>query len=93
MTVEQHAAGAHALQAEDHPQQRRLAGAVGADQARELAWADGEADLLQHLTTGQPYADALDRQDLAAVGHQSFCVETFSASALCSARTSASIHD
>ena len=41
------------LQAEDHPQQRRLARAVGADQPGELPGVDGEADIVEDLPPRQ----------------------------------------
>ena len=42
--VDGHAAGARAVQAEDHPHRRRLAGAVRAEEAGHAAGLDGEGD-------------------------------------------------
>ncbi len=91
---------ARRLQAEDHPEQRRLSRPVRSDQARELARRDLEADPVEDRAPGQPHADAVDLQDLLALGGRrrlvhgtSFCVETFSFTAFSSALTSASIHD
>ena len=95
-----HAPGGRPLQAEDHPQQRRLACPVRADQAGELAGADGEAYVVEDLPAAQGHADPGDVEDLFCdgagrrpVGHHSFCVEILSATALRRALTSATIHD
>ena len=48
--VDQDAPRARRLQAEDDAEQRRLAGAVGADQAGELAGRDREADLASRIS-------------------------------------------
>ena len=59
LAVDQHVAVGDRLEAGDHPQQRRLAAARGADEDDELAVADGEVDAVDHLGG----AEALD--DLA----------------------------
>src|SRR6202044_3629281 len=60
---DQHGAVRRCLQAKDHAEQRRLAGAVWADQAGELAGIDREADVAQDLAAGQADADLVDRED------------------------------
>src|ERR1039458_9172256 len=59
----EHAAAGGRLQAQDDPEQGGLAGAVGADQPGELARADREADLAQHLSATKADADPIDSED------------------------------
>ena len=68
------------LQPEDHAEQRRLAGAVGADQAGELARADREADVVEHRPPAQPDGDALDGERLSRLGGGRRSVAHFSVS-------------
>ena len=94
-----HRAGARGDEPEDDPQQRCLAGAVGADQAGELTGIDMEGDVAKDLATGQRHADAVDRENFVrTAGGMSLhgyrlCVETPCTTAFCNAVTSASIHD
>jgi hypothetical protein len=88
------------LQPEDHLEQGGLARPVGADQPGELALAHGEADVLQDLAAAQPDVQVVDAEHLGRAGHgrraghdPSFSVDTWPATARCSACTSASIQD
>jgi hypothetical protein len=62
--VQQHAAAMRAQHAGDHLEQRGLAGAVGADDADDLAALDGQVHALQDLV-GRAVAghDGLDGQE------------------------------
>ena len=90
--------GGRAFEAEDHPQQGGLAGAVGADQPGELPGPHAEADVVEDLRRRQRHADALDRQEShrrvagcrSITGAGSRCR---AATAFRMALTSASIHD
>ncbi len=55
-------------QPEDDAEQGRLSRAVGADEAGELALADGEADVAEHLAATEPHPDAIQRQHCRAGG-------------------------
>ena len=91
------------LQPENHLEQGGLARPVGADQAGELALAHGEADVAQDLPATQPDVQVLDTEHVGRAGGRpgwwlaghdpSFWVDTWSATARCSACTSASIQD
>jgi hypothetical protein len=95
----QNAPGAGRLKTEDDPEEGGLARPVGADQTGELARHDPEADVVEHLSPGQPDADPVDVQDRVAgtrVGGgdvHSRVVETPPDSACSTARASAAIHD
>ena len=52
--AEQDAAAGRQMRAGDRPQQRRLAGAVGADQRQRLAALDAEADVAHRLQQAVP---------------------------------------
>src|SRR5450759_4511979 len=62
-----HLAAGGLLQAEYHPQQRRLAGAIRADEPYEFAGPDGEPHVTQNLTAAQPHADAVNGEHLGRV--------------------------
>jgi len=59
---EQDLAGAGARLAEDRHHQRRLAGAIGADQGDDLARIDLEVDALERLDLAVGSAEAADRE-------------------------------
>jgi len=60
LAVEQHAAGHGMLQADEMPQQRRLAAARGPDDEEALAPAHLEAHVLQHRALGIARHQVLD---------------------------------
>ena len=60
--VEGDRAGIGAVDAGDGLHQRRLAGAVVADQADHLAGRDGEVDAVQHVDRAKALADAGERE-------------------------------
>ena len=60
--AEQDAAAGRQMRAGDRPQQRRLAGAVGADQRQRLAALDAEADVAHRLQQAVPDVEPLDRE-------------------------------
>ena len=60
--IELDLAGAGARLAEDRHHQRRLAGAVGADQGDDLAGIDLDVDALQRLDLAVSGAQAADRE-------------------------------
>jgi hypothetical protein len=63
-TIPSELAGARLGQPGDQPQYRTLAAARGAEQADELAGADGEADILQRGSAiGEALADIVERDD------------------------------
>ena len=61
--VDQHLARRRLLQAGDDVEQRRLAGAVGADEAGDPTWIGGEIDVLQGHHAAETDADLLNRQE------------------------------
>ena len=79
-----------ALESENGSKQRRLAHAVRADQPRELALVDLEADVVKDRSTGERDADAVDFEDRR--GAHSFCVDLDDVTAAWMDATSASIH-
>ena len=56
-------AGGRRLEAADHAQQRGLAGAGGAEQADELAVADGQVEALDRADGAEALGDAADLED------------------------------
>jgi hypothetical protein len=56
------------LQAEDDPQQGRLAGSVRTDQAGELPRTHRKADVVEDLAAPQRHAHMVDLEDLCGVG-------------------------
>jgi hypothetical protein len=62
-----HLAGVGGDQPEDHVQGGGLAGAVGAEQADDLAGADREADAVHGGDRPEPLADVTDVEDRHAV--------------------------
>ncbi len=53
-------AGGDGLEPGDHPQQRRLAAAGGAEQGAELARLDGEAEVGDHLDGAEALVQAVE---------------------------------
>ena len=86
-TLDLDPAGARSLQAEDHPEQRRLAGTVRPDETDELAGVELEGDPVEHLAAAQGDVDRLEPQHRV----HSFSVEVLSTTARVMAWTSASI--
>jgi hypothetical protein len=85
-TAEPHAAGIGAEDAEDDVAQRRLAGAVLAEQAVDLAGGDVERYAVERGEVAEALADAVDReQRLARFGHQPSSVLILPARIACSA--------
>ena len=86
-------------QAQDRPQQRRLAGPVRTDQPAELGPSQPERHIPQDCPAGKGDAQVLHHEHGVIQQHCPYCpadsssVETLSATALCSARTSATIQD
>ena len=72
LAVELDMAGAGARLAEDRHHQRRLAGAVGADQGDDLAGVDLEIDALQRLDLAVGGAQAADREQRSCDGAVTF---------------------
>src|SRR5262249_21717251 len=66
--VDEHLAARRLLQAEDDAEQRGLAGAVGTNETGELALADRERDPAKPRAAAQPYAYAVEREQIRA-GH------------------------
>src|SRR5262249_3078220 len=64
--VEADAAHARLRRAADRHQQRRLSGAVGADQGHDLALVDGQIDAMQRLDMA---IEGMDSGDLQQLGH------------------------
>ncbi len=68
--LEAHRAAVGGIDAGDRLDQRRLAGPVVADEAHDLAGADGEVDPVQRLDRAEPLAYALQLEERSAVsGH------------------------
>ncbi len=59
------------VDAGDRLHQRRLAGAVVADQADDLAGVDGEVDPVQSLDRAESLADSLELEEGSAGAHLS----------------------
>ena len=73
------------VQPEDRAEQRRLAGAVGAEHADELAFADGQADILQD-------SPAADRKRNLVKEYRGIAQDVLWSSALAVASSVSSIH-
>ncbi len=58
-------AGVGLFGADDHPQQRRFAGAVGADDPDPLALVDAERQLVQHVEAGVALGDRVEVDEVA----------------------------
>ena len=67
---ERHAAGVGRVDAEDDVAQRRLAGAVLAEQAVDLAGTDVERDAVERGQRAEALADAVERDSSAAGGRR-----------------------
>ena len=102
--ADEHRSTGGAGRPQDHLEQRRLAGSVGADQPGELTGRDREVDLGQYLPAPQSRADVVDREDLLTRGRggevrwlgcraHSFVVDFPSVTARCRACSSAIIQD
>ena len=88
MAGEEHLACRRCLQPENHPEYGRLAGAVGPDEAGDLAGMETEPDVVEDLPAGEPERHTFERADLLTtcagcegVGHKC-SVETLSTTAL-----------
>jgi hypothetical protein len=70
LAAELEAAAVGRVQAGDHVEEGGLAGAVGADQAVDLALVDGDADVRQGLQAAEALVDALAPRDDVAHAHR-----------------------
>ena len=71
VAVDQHAPGVRRLEPGDRAQQRRLAGAGGAEHGDELTRRDGEGDLAQRLDAAVAARDSLDVERRLKTGRRS----------------------
>ena len=62
--VEEDAAAVGGRDAVDDADERRLAGAVGAQQAVDRTFGDGERDVVQSRMFGKPFRDVLDAENV-----------------------------
>jgi hypothetical protein len=65
--LDQHAARIRLLQPGDHPQDRRLAGAAGAEEGEELAGMDIERDIVGRNGGAEALVQGVEAQD--GLGH------------------------
>ena len=63
LALQEDAPGVRLKQTRDEIEQRRLAGAIGSDQAKDVACVDGEGDGVRHDDAAEALGDILQPED------------------------------